>query len=137
MRISRTSISIVIITHNEAENIEACISSCIKVSDDIVIVDSMSSDQTVLKAKEMGAKVIESAWQGYGIAKNLGAENAQHNWILSVDADECLETDLIQTLKSIELEKDHLYGFRRLNHVGQTPIKHGEWNPDTKFRLYR
>jgi len=136
MPIALTKISVVIITKNEANNIAACIASCLQVSDHIIVVDSHSTDETVAIARKNGAQVELIVWQGYGHAKNFGATKAKHDWILSIDADERLDDEMVKTLKKIDLEKDHIYGFRRLNHVGKKAIKHGEWNPDIKFRLY-
>lgn len=132
----KNNISTVIITKNEAENIEACVTSCSQVSEDIIIVDSHSTDDTLSIAENLGCKTILSEWQGYGHAKNLGAEKASHDWVLSIDADERLDDQMVQTLQKINLAKDYIYGFRRLNHIGNTAITHGEWNPDIKFRLY-
>ena len=136
MPMSSTKISSVSITKNEAQNIAACIDSCRQISDDIIIIDSHSTDATVEIAKQKGAQVQLIDWQGYGHAKNMGATHSTNDWILSIDADERLDNEMVETLKNIDLEKDHIYGFKRLNHVGNQAIKHGEWNPDIKFRLY-
>jgi len=69
-------ISAVVITHNEASNIEACVVALLKVADEVLIVDSRSDDETVKIAHQLGAKIIEVDWKGYSTTKNLGNEKA-------------------------------------------------------------
>lgn len=136
MVMSSPSISSVIIAKNEAQNISACIESCLQVSDEVIVVDSHSTDDTVKIAKRKGAHVHSIEWQGYGHAKNYGASMAASAWILSIDADERIDNEMVDSLYNIKLAENHFYGFRRLNHIGKVAIKHGEWNPDIKYRLY-
>jgi (heptosyl)LPS beta-1,4-glucosyltransferase len=132
----RNNITAVIITYNEEERIQSCIKSVQKVTDEIIIVDHFSTDDTVFIAEKAGAKVIQRKWLGYGNAKNYGASAASRDWILSIDADEQLSEALIQEIKTIQLTKNKLYGFRRSNFIGDQKIRFGEWNPDIKYRLY-
>ncbi len=82
-------ISATIITFNEERNLPRAIES-LRCADEIIVVDSGSSDRTVEIAEKLGARVVESAWPGYANQKNLAAERATHDWILSIDADESL-----------------------------------------------
>ncbi|GLR19246.1 glycosyltransferase family 2 protein [Portibacter lacus] len=133
---SKNNISVVIITGNEESQITDCLNSCLQVSQDLVVVDSLSDDGTLLRAEAAGARVFSKKWEGYGKAKNFGAEKAKHDWILSIDADERLDPQMVGSILNQELDKQVLYGFRRLNYIGTTAIKYGEWNPDIKFRFY-
>ena len=82
-------ISATIITYNEERNIARAIES-LRCCDEIVVLDSNSSDRTVEIAEKLGARVIENPWPGYAAQKNFAAAQASHDWILSLDADEAL-----------------------------------------------
>ena len=130
-------ISVVIICLNEEKNIGRCIDSVKEIADEILILDSYSTDQTTGIAKEKGATVIQEAFRGYIQQKNRAVELAAHNYVLSLDADEALDPELIH---SIARTKDHLkmaaYRMNRLsNYCGQF-IRHGSWYPDAKIRLF-
>src|SRR5580658_9516556 len=96
-------ISATIITYNEERNLPRAIES-LRCADEIVVIDSGSSDRTVEIAEKLGARVIESPWPGYAKQKNFAAERASHDWILSIDADEslseALEAELWQLKKN-------------------------------------
>jgi glycosyltransferase involved in cell wall biosynthesis len=130
------SISIVIITYNEAAHIAACIASARGVSNDIIVVDCNSTDGTAQRAALAGARVITQAWQGYGHARNTGASVAQHNWILALDADERLPASSVDLLKETALEKGIVYRFHRRNHVQGKRIRFGAYGFDRIARLY-
>lgn len=135
-----SGISAVIITKNEASNIKRCILSLLPVVDEVLISDSLSSDDTVQIARLLGARVIERAFEGYGATKNFANSQASHSWILSIDADEELDPTLQQSLLSLKKElSDHhknVYVFQRLNNYCGAWIKHGGWYPDKKVRLF-
>ena len=104
-------ISATIITYNEERNLPRAIES-LRCADEILVVDSGSTDRTVEIAEKLGARVMESPWPGYAKQKNLAAENAAHDWILSLDADESLSEALegeIWRLKKNGPEFDGLY----------------------------
>ena len=131
-------ISGAIITFNEEKNIKRCIDSLKEVCDEIVVVDSLSSDNTVSIAKELGAKVINQKFLGHIAQKQLAVDNCSNDWILSLDADEELSKELIKELK--ELIKKPLsaeaYSMPRVSfHLGRW-IRHGGWYPDRKTRLF-
>lgn len=132
-----SKISIVIITKNEALNIVDCIVSAKKISNDIVVVDSGSTDATVLLAKREGAKIESISWKGYGNARNIGADLAVNNWILSLDADERITDELAEAILAIDFTFPNIiYGFRRLNFFGKQKINYGALAHDRVFRLY-
>ena len=90
----KQSISAVIITKNEQENIERCILSLKGIADEILVIDSGSTDKTIEISEKLGALVIKTEWLGYAETKNLGNEKAKFNYILSLDADEEISKDL-------------------------------------------
>ncbi len=132
-----TKISATIITYNEEKNIKRCIES-LDFVDEIVVVDSLSSDNTSTIAKELGAKVIEQKFLGHIDQKQLAVESAKHDWILSLDADEEVSPELKASI--VELIKKPLeydaYEMKRVSfHLGRW-IRHGGWYPDKKIRLF-
>jgi glycosyltransferase involved in cell wall biosynthesis len=132
----KRAITATIITLNEEKHIEAVIKSVQKVCDDIVVVDSLSSDKTVEIAKRLGANVIEQSYLGDGGQKAFCEQFAKYDWILSIDADERLDTNAIELLKTLDFENDTFdgYSFKRKSYVGDDYIK--QWYPDRVVRLY-
>ncbi|MBC2714643.1 MAG: glycosyltransferase family 2 protein [Desulfobacteraceae bacterium] len=88
------SLSVILITKNEEDRIERCLKSVLSIADELVVLDSGSSDQTVEIAKEYTEKVFETDWPGYGPQKQRALEKAGCEWVLSIDADEALSTEL-------------------------------------------
>ena len=101
------NISVVIITRNEAHVISNTLQSLQPVINDVVIVDSGSTDNTVQLCKQFGATVIETNWAGYGINKNKGIAAAKNNWILSLDADESIDEELKLSLQQLSLQDEN------------------------------
>ncbi|MCC6341777.1 MAG: glycosyltransferase family 2 protein [Bryobacterales bacterium] len=131
-------ISATIIARDEERNIARAIES-LRCCDEIVVVDSGSIDRTIEIARELGARVIESPWRGYAGQKNFATEQARHDWILSIDADEALSESLeadIWLLKKNGPEYDAYTMPRLAQYLGKW-ILHGGWYPDRKIRLYR
>lgn len=130
-------ISAVIITLNEESNIKRCISSVKGVADEIVVIDSESTDRTVEIAESMGASVFIHPFEGYHQQKNYGISKASHPYILSLDADEALSLQLEASILKVKDSLDYDgYTFNRLNHYCGTWIKHSNWYPDRKLRLF-
>ncbi len=130
-------ISATIITANEERNLPRAIES-LRCCDEIVVVDSGSTDRTVQVAARLGARVIESSWRGYAAQKNLAAEQARYDWILSIDADEALSEALeaeIWQLKKTGPAYDAYTVPRLAQYLGRW-ILHSGWYPDRKVRLY-
>lgn len=130
-------LSAVIITFNEARNIKRCIASLQGVADEIVVVDSYSTDATPSICKGLGVQFHQREWKGYSKQKNYGNGLASNDWILSIDADEALSEEL---KSSIIAEKQHGKGFnysynRLTNYCGKW-IHHSGWYPDTKVKMF-
>lgn len=131
-------ISGVIITYNEEKFIRQCLESIKDVVDEIVIVDSFSTDNTKAIAQEYNAKFIENTFDGFISQKNFANSQAQFDYVLSLDADEQLSDTLKQSI--IEVKKSNVnfdgYSFNRLNNYCGQWIKHSGWYPDSKIRLF-
>ena len=125
-----------IITLNEEKNIADAIKSVQEVCDEVLVVDSLSSDRTCEIAESLGAKVVRQAYLGDGPQKAFGAPLAQNDWILSIDADERLDLNAIEAIKNIDLENTpyDAFSFARKTFVGKHFIK--LWYPDRVTRLY-
>ncbi len=130
-------LSAVIITLNEEDKIGRCIDSLWHVADEIIVLDSFSTDNTVVIAKEKGAIVKQEKFAGYIEQKNRAIKFATHDYILSLDADEALSPALISSiLKEKEEFKFKAYSMNRHNHYCGKFINHGLWYPDRKVRLF-
>jgi glycosyltransferase involved in cell wall biosynthesis len=130
-------ISATIITYNEEKNIPRVIES-LRCCDEIVVVDSGSVDRTVELASKLGARVIETEWRGYAGQKNFAAEQAENDWILSLDADEALSEALEGDIWQIKKNgpRYDAYTVPRLAQYLGRWILHSGWYPDRKVRLY-
>ncbi len=130
-------ISATIITYNEERNISRVIES-LRCADEVVVVDSGSTDRTVELASKLGARVLESPWRGYAGQKNLASENASHDWILSLDADEALSEALEGEIWQIKKNGPvcDAYTVPRLAQYLGRWILHSGWHPDRKIRLF-
>lgn len=131
-------ITATIITLDEERNIARAIES-LRCADEILIVDSGSVDRTVELATNLGARVIEANWRGYSAQKNWAAEQASHDWILSLDADEALSEALEAEIWNLKKTgpRDDAYTMPRLARYLGRWILHSGWYPDRKVRLYR
>ena len=129
-------ISAVIITKNESRVIQQCVASCLQFTDDVIVLDSGSQDDTVTIAKQAGAKVFEHEWLGYGPQKNLANSYSKYDWILSIDADERVEEKMIQTLKNLNLDPKYVYCFKLVDHFADRAIRYSELRPKWKKRLF-
>lgn len=134
----KSMITGVIISLNEAKNIKECIESLKQVCSEVIVVDSLSTDNTLHIAELAGAKVISQAYLGDGPQKNAGLEHAKNDWILSIDADERLTPELVKEIKSLDLSnnKHDAFALKRRNYIGSRWIKHCGWYPDYCIRLY-
>lgn len=132
-----TGLSAVIITKNEAKNIGRCLDSLKDVANDIVVVDSGSTDRTEEICKEKGARFHYHEWEGYKEQKNFANSLAQHPLILSIDADEALSEDLRVSILNIKQapEADGYVMNRMTNYCGKW-IRYSGWYPDRKLRLF-
>jgi glycosyltransferase involved in cell wall biosynthesis len=130
-------LSAVIITLNEEDKIGRCIDSLWHVADEIIVLDSFSTDNTISIAKEKGAIVKQEKFAGYIEQKSRAVKLATHDYILSLDADETLSPELISSiLKEKDEFKCQAYSMSRYNHYCGKFINHGLWYPDRKIRLF-
>jgi glycosyltransferase involved in cell wall biosynthesis len=129
-------ISVVIITLNEEKNIGRCLESVFDLTDEIVVVDSFSTDKTREICKKYNVVFIQKEWEGYMQSKNFAMAQAKHDLILSLDADEVLSEELRQSLRSVLTNRPaDGYTMNRLTNFCGKWIKHGGWYPDKKLRL--
>lgn len=130
-------LSAVLITKNEARNLEPCVAAARRVADEIVVVDSGSTDGTQDLARRLGARVIEEPWRGFGAQKNFGDAAATHDWILSLDADEILDEALQASILSAKARGlTGAYELTRRNWYYGRFLRHGFEYPDRKVRLF-
>ncbi len=130
-------ISATVITQDEQKNVARAIES-LRCCDEIVVLDSGSTDRTVEIAAKLGARVEEAVWKGYASQKNLAAEKASHDWILSIDADEALSEALEAEIWQIKKSGPRYDAYtmpRMAQYLGRW-ILHSGWYPDRKVRLY-
>lgn len=130
-------VSAVIITFNEEKNIARCLDSVKDIADEIIVVDSNSSDQTTAIAESYGATVFYHDFKGFGEQKCFAIKQASNDWILSVDADEVLSPELrTSILKEKEQPQYGCYNMNILaNYCGQW-IRHCGWYPQPKLRFF-
>ncbi len=135
--ITFVKISAVIITFNEEANIADAIDS-VRWADEILVVDSESTDDTVAIAKSLGAKVIVRPWPGFSQQKQFAADAASNELIISLDADERISGELAAEIESIRNSGVMKAGYRipRLTIYMGRPIRHGGWYPDRQLRLF-
>ena len=126
-----------VITFNEAANIKAALES-LSWADEIVVVDSESTDDTVAIARRFTDRVIVRPWPGYVEQKNFAAAQASHDWIFSLDADERVSRELARELTALIKRGPAVAGYRvpRVTfHLGRW-IRSTDWYPDYQLRLY-
>lgn len=129
-------ISAVIITNNEEKNIGRCLESLQEVVNEVIVVDSGSTDRTKEICQSYGVIWVEHPWLGYGGQKNFGNSHASNPYILSMDADEALSSELRSSISSISSSLTGAYSMnRRTNYCGKW-INHSGWYPDRKIRLF-
>lgn len=130
-------LSVVIITFNEEKNIERCLLSVIGIADEIVVVDSFSTDATREICEKFGVRFMVHEFQGYVEQKNFATLQAVNDFVLSLDADEVLDPILIESITAVKMNWQYDgYYMNRLNNYCGTWIRHGVWYPDRKLRLW-
>jgi len=131
-------ISATVITLNEQRHIRQCLESLQGIADEMIVVDSGSQDATLTIAAELGAKTFAHEWTNYSDQKNFASSLAQHEWILSLDADECLSSSLRQDILQAKENSTQAVAFefpRKAFYLGRW-IEHSGWYPDHKVRLF-
>lgn len=130
-------LSVVIIAFNEELNIARCITGIHEIADEVVVVDSNSTDATADICATMGARVIQQPFLGYTEQKNFAVSMAHFNLVLSLDADEVPDAELLQSiLKVKENPQAEGYSMNRLTNYCGHWVKHSGWYPDRKLRLF-
>jgi glycosyltransferase involved in cell wall biosynthesis len=129
-------LSVVIITFNEEKNIGRCLESIKEVADDVLVLDSYSTDNTASICEKYGARFIQRKWQGYSDTKNFANNEAKYDWILSLDADEALSDELKNSILIAKQGSPEAYKFKRLTNYCGTWIRHCGWYPDIKIRIF-
>ncbi|MEN8247337.1 MAG: glycosyltransferase [Bacteroidota bacterium] len=131
-------LSVTIITFNEAENIGACLEAAWQVADEIVVVDSYSTDNTKQICIDNGVKFFEHEFEGYKQQKNYATDKATYDLILALDADEVLSNELISSIQKVKQNPEHnAYTINRMSFYVNKFIKHGHWFPDKIIRVFR
>ena len=136
----RPPLSVTIITLNEQSNLARALQS-VRWTDEVVVIDSGSTDRTIEIAKAFGARVIQNPWPGYGQQKNFAQAQATHDWILNLDADEEVPAELAleiqQRLNDVGEGRSKAVGFsfpRKTYYLGQW-IRYGGWYPNVLVRI--
>jgi len=129
-------LSVIIITHNAGRLLEGCLTSA-SFADEIVVVDSGSTDGTVELALHHGAKVVQKAWLGFGPQKQFAVGAAAHDWVLCLDADERVSETLREAiLAELRAPRAAVYAMPRCNRFLGRWLRHGEGYPDWSVRLF-
>ncbi|NQX82853.1 MAG: glycosyltransferase family 2 protein [Flavobacteriaceae bacterium] len=131
-------ISAVIITYNEEKNISTCLDSLKSIADEILVIDSYSTDKTEQICSKYDLKFVKNKFEGHIQQKNYGVSLASYNYILSIDADEVMSSELIKSVLKIKKESNpgKAYNYNRLNKYCGKWIKYGGWYPDAKIRIW-
>ncbi len=130
-------LSIIIITKNESEHIARCLQS-VSWADEIIVLDSGSSDGTVSICRQFTPHVYETDWPGFGLQKQRALDKATGDWVLSIDADEQITEELKnEILQAIKSNTIHGYEIPRLSSYCGRQMKHGGWWPDYVSRLFQ
>ncbi|HEY8510981.1 MAG TPA: glycosyltransferase family 2 protein [Cyclobacteriaceae bacterium] len=132
-------LSAVIISLNEERDIGRCLESLQDVCDEIIVLDAYSSDKTADICRAAGVRFLQREWQGYSEAKNYANELATGDLILSIDADEALSPELANSIRALRenARPRTAYAMNRLNQYFGGWVRHGDWYPDRKVRVFR
>lgn len=131
-------VSATVITLNEEKRVAACIES-LAWADEVIVVDSGSTDRTTSIAEDLGARVHYHAWEGFSVQKNYAVSLASGDWVLHLDADERVTPELRDEIRAAVVADPPVDGYYipRLNHWLGHPIRHSGWYPDLTMRLFR
>lgn len=130
-------VSVVIITKNEALHIAGCIAMAKLITDDILVIDNGSTDETLSIVNEMGCRVYQRPWDGYGANKNKGSELTRYDWILSMDADEVADDALVAALHQLDWQNPKIvYDIKFRSYFAGKLMRFGNWGRDHHIRLF-
>jgi glycosyltransferase involved in cell wall biosynthesis len=130
------ALSVVIVCKNEADVIAGTLRSLLGLTDDIVVYDNGSTDDTVTIARQFPVRVYEGSWEGFGKTKNKAIALAKYDWILSLDADEAIDEKLMNSLLTLSLNNNIMYKIKFKNFFGDKWLKYGEWGNDWHIRFF-
>ena len=130
-------ISGIVLTFNEEKNIARCLQSMQAVCDEIVVVDSFSTDKTQEICESFGVRFYQNAWPGFKEQKNFAQDKAEYDHVLQLDADEEVSAELQKSILAVKAnwQYDGYFSNRFTNYCGKW-IRHSGWYPDAKLRLY-
>ncbi|HHE38230.1 MAG TPA: glycosyltransferase family 2 protein [Candidatus Cloacimonetes bacterium] len=132
----KNKLSVVLITKNEESNIERCLKSA-RFADEIIILDSRSIDRTVNICQNFQCRVYQTEWFGFGLTKKKAVSFAKNNWILSLDADEQITSELREEIdKILQNPEFKAYSIKRISYYLGKKIKYCGWNRDFPVRLF-
>ena len=132
----RAPLSAVLIPQNAAHQIESCLAS-LAFADEILVIDSGSSDATRSLAESRGARVLDKEWLGFGRQKQFAVDQAKHDWVLCIDADERVSAPLAESIRAaLEQPSAQVYRMARCNRFLGRWLRHGEGYPDWSARLF-
>jgi len=132
-------LSAVLITKNEAEVIATTIKALLLLTDDVVVVDSNSTDKTVQIAQDLGARVFVQDWLGYGPQKNFANSKAKYDWILSIDADEVIENELVDAINDLfskTVQENEVFKIKRRTVYEGKLLKYGSLINEKHIRFF-
>ena len=129
-------LSVIVITKNEASSIAKCLES-VKWADEIIVLDSGSSDETLSICRQFTPHVFETDWQGFGVQKQRALNKATSDWVLSIDADEIISPELRAEIEQAITQDCDAFLLPRLSSYCGKFIKHGGWYPDYILRLFQ
>ncbi len=130
-------ISVVIIGKNEAHIIGETIRRAQTITNDVIVVDSGSTDDSPQIIIDLKATLLQTSWDGYGQNKNKGIALAKHPWILSIDADEHADAEMVKAISRLVPPNEYtVYRIARKNFLGNKQIRYGEWASDAPIRLF-
>ncbi len=131
-------ISATILTFNEERRIEACLQSLRDIADEIIVVDSFSTDTTLDICRRYGCRITQRRLAGFGAQRQYATSLTSHSYVLAIDADEILSPALRQSLLKLkQTQPSHrVYAIERLNFYCGYAVKHCGWSPDTQIRLF-
>ncbi|HVF96969.1 MAG TPA: glycosyltransferase family 2 protein, partial [Flavisolibacter sp.] len=133
----KPSVSVAIMCKNAGAGIAATIESVLPLSDDVVVYDTGSTDDTVQIAKRYPVRIDTGEWQGYGKTRNTTIQKTRHNWVLTIDADETAEPGLLTEIEQLSLDDPNLvYAVRLRNFLSGKEYFWGDWRNDFRVRLF-
>jgi len=131
------SLSVAIITYNEEERLPACLASIQDLADEVVVVDSGSTDRTQQIARQYGARMIDHPWEGFGRQKQFAVDQCRYRWVLILDADERLTPEAVDEIRAVlAAPAFSAYSLPRKNLFCGRWLRHAGWWPDRVVRLF-